>query len=117
MQNLKSGLLLRVSYRVPSHHIHEYERIFWRQIMPLAQEKELHLLGIWKSLVGEVGEFLELWQFRSLAEFETKWPSLLEDSRFQELLRTTGPMVKEENFSLFEPALAKPGTRNSRRLV
>lgn len=117
MQNRKDTLLLRVSYRVPSYHIAEYERIFQQQVVPLAAEKGLRLVGIWKSLVGDVGEFFELWEFSSLTEFEIKWPSLLEDSRFQELLRTTGPMVKDESFSLFQPILSKPGLPDGRRLV
>ncbi|HLU99630.1 MAG TPA: NIPSNAP family protein [Acidobacteriota bacterium] len=117
MQSQTNGFLLKVSYRIAIHQMPQYEQLFQQQVLPLIREKKLRLLGIWKTLVGDVGEYLELWQFDSLGEFEVKWPSLLEDPRFQELVRTTGPMVKDENFTLLQPVLKKPAPKNSGRLV
>lgn len=81
----------------------EFEHIFEEQIVPLVQEYKLRLQGIWRTLVGEVGEYLELWEFTSLAEFEVEWRKFFADVRLQEVFKTTGPMVEGEKFTLLEP--------------
>lgn len=100
-----AAILLRVSYRVRVHETEVFERIFQEEIVPLIEEHELRFLGIWKTLVGNVGEFLELWEFDSLAEFENRWPVLLQDPRLQAVFEKTGPMVEDESFSILQPAL------------
>jgi hypothetical protein len=96
-------ILLRVTYRLRAHQMAQFERIFNEQIMPLAQEYKLHCNGLWRTLVGEVGEYMELWEFASLTEFEEQWRKLLADNRLQEIFQTTGPMIEDEKFILLEP--------------
>lgn len=98
-------VLLKVSYRVRAHHVPQFERIFEKQILPVVESHHLKFLGIWRSLVGNAGEYLELWEFESTADFDRRWRRLMRDVRLREILKTTGPMVEEENFALFEPAL------------
>lgn len=98
-------IFLKVSYRVRAHQVDEFERIFAATVLPVAREHRLTLLGIWKTLVGPVGEYLELWVFESVQDFEDRWPAFLRDPRLQEAFKTTGPMVEEENFMLLTRAL------------
>lgn len=55
--------------------------------------------------MGNAGEFLELWEFASVADFEKRWKALLSDSRLQEIFQSTGSMVENESFALLEPVL------------
>lgn len=102
-------VLLKVTYRLRAHQMAEFEGIFAEQIMPLVQAHGLHLGGIWRTLVGEVGEYMELWEFVSLAEFDEQWRKLLSDPRLLEIFQVTGPMVEDEKFILMEPVVtSKP---------
>lgn len=96
-------VLLRITYRVRAHNMLSYEQLFSSQVMPLIRALDFCFLGIWKTLVGEAGEYLELWEFESLAEFEKKWKQLMADPRLLQIFESTGPMVEDENLSLFEP--------------
>ena len=83
---------------------------FWTQEgskdQPLIRAHGLNFLGLWRSLVGEAQEYLELFQFESLADFEIRWRALGADPRLQKIFATTGPMVEEERFALFDQVLA-----------
>ncbi len=96
-------ILLKVTYRVRAHQMGQFETIFQEEILPLVAEHELRFKGIWRTLVGNAGEYLELWQFESSADFERRWKALFADPRLQRIFETTGPMVEDENFSLLEP--------------
>lgn len=96
-------VLLKITYRLRAHHMAEFEQIFQAQIMPLAQAYQLHCQGLWRTLIGDVGEYMELWEFASLAEFDVQWRKLFADVRLQEIFKTTGPMVEGEKFALLEP--------------
>lgn len=109
-------VLLKVTYRLRAHHITEFERIFAEQIMPLVQAHGLCFEGIWRTLVGEVGEYMELWEFASLTEFDEQWRKLLSDPRLLEIFQITGPMVEGEKFTLLEPVLGNEPTISRNRL-
>jgi len=96
-------VVLKVSYRVPVNHMAEFEKILVNQVLPLAEDIGIDLKGVWKTLVGNAGEFLELWEFDSMAEFETKWKELLAHPELQKVFEITGPVVRDESFALFEP--------------
>jgi len=85
------------------HEAAAFEAALVGEVLPLAVELGLNPIGVWKSVVGKVGEYLELWQFESLAEFEDRWAALMNHPRFQQITQRTGPMVEEEQSSLFEP--------------
>ncbi len=101
-------ILLRVTYRVRAHHMADFERIFAERVLPLVKERKLAFRGIWRTLVGNAGEYLELWEFASMADFDRDWSGLLGDPRLQEIFKTTGPMVEDENFSLLQPLFKPP---------
>lgn len=97
-----STIWLRVTYRVRTDQIAEFQKILLGEVLPLAEELEIRRPLVWKTLVGNAGEFLELWQFTGLQDYESKFRLLLDHPRLQEILRRTGPMVLDENFSLLD---------------
>ncbi len=99
-------LILRVSYRVRLHQIVEFEETFRNRLMPLIADHRLQFRGLSRTLVGNAGEYMELWEFASAADFEDSWKRLMEDPRLAEIFSTTGPMVENENYALFEPVIA-----------
>jgi len=98
-------LLLRVTYRLRAHHVADYERIFAEGTLPVIRAHGLNFLGIWRTLIGDAQEYLELFEFESLADFETRWRSLSSDPRLREIFAVTGPMVEDEKFAVFDPVL------------
>lgn len=97
-------ILLRITYRLRAHHMAKFEQIFDQQIIPLALAHQLQLWGIWRTVVGEVGEYMELWQFASMADFDLRWNQFLKVPQLLEIFETTGPMVEGERFTLLESA-------------
>lgn len=102
-------ILLKISYKLRAHHVAEYDRAFAEQTAPLIREHGFRFWGIWRSVVGDAQEYLELWEFDSIAEFDEKWRKLAADPRLQEIFKVTGPMVEDEKLTLFEPSL--PGEK------
>lgn len=96
-------IVLKVSYRVRAHHMTQYEELFAERVMPLIREHQFRFRGIWKTIVGDAGEYLELWEFDSMPEFAEKWKQLMNDPRLLEVFQSTGPLVEGENLALFEP--------------
>ncbi|MFN7946930.1 MAG: NIPSNAP family protein [Blastocatellia bacterium] len=98
-------VLLRITYRLRAHHMPQFEKIFAEEITPLIREHGLQFKGIWRTVVGSVGEYMELWDFDSVADFDERWRSLIGDARLQLIFERTGPMVEDEKWSLMEAAL------------
>lgn len=96
-------VLLKVTYRLRAHHMLQFERIFNSEIMPVVREHGLKFKGLWRTVVGEVGEYMELWEFDSMAEFDERWRGLFTDPQLLKVFETTGPMVEGERFTLLEP--------------
>lgn len=96
-------ITLQVTYQVPAHHTTEFEEIFFGRVLPLARTLGLTLSGFWRTVVGRAGSYLELWEFNSISEYESKWKALLGHPEFQEIFKLTGPMVEGETFCLLEP--------------
>jgi len=96
-------VLLRITYRLQAHNVHKFEVILLDEIIPLVQKMGIHRPTIWKCFVGEAGEFMELWEFESMADFEEKWRRLMALPRLHKIFQVTGPMVQDERFALFDP--------------
>ena len=98
-----ASLVLRVIYRVRSQNLDQFEDLLITQVLPLADSLGLRPSGIWKTVVGRVGEYTEHWEFTSPEEFHQKWRRLMLHPRFREIVAITGAMVEEEVFALQEP--------------
>jgi hypothetical protein len=95
-------ILLKISYKLRAHHVAQYDRIFAERTLPLIKEHGFRFQGIWRTIIGDAQEYLEIWEFDSVAEFDEKWRKLMTDPRLQEIFEVTGPLVESENLSLFE---------------
>ena len=108
-------VLLKISYKLRAHHVAEYDRTFAERTLPLIREHGFRFWGIWRTIVGDAQEYLELWEFDSIVEFDEKWRKLASDPRLQEIFKITGPMVEDEKLTLFEPSLPDAAMISMRR--
>ena len=99
---------LHVTYVLEAQDVARFEALFAESFLPIILEHGLDPVGMFKTLVGRAGELTEIWRFESLADYERKWKTLISDPRVAELLKTTGPMVKEETFKLMESVAFLP---------
>jgi antibiotic biosynthesis monooxygenase (ABM) superfamily enzyme len=99
-------VLLKISYKLRAHHVAEYEHTFATQTLPLIREHGFRFWGIWRTIVGDAQEYLEIFEFDSVADFDARWRALAADPRLQEIFKVTGPLVEDERLFLFEPALS-----------
>ena len=76
---------------------------FRDEIIPLVEDHGLKLRAFFRTLVGPMGEYTELWDFESVAQFETQWHQVMQDSRLAGIFERTGPMVEDEQLRLLEP--------------
>jgi hypothetical protein len=95
-------IYLHVTFHLEAHDVQRFETFYEKEFLPVILEHGFVPVGIFKTLVGRAGEMTEIWKFASLADYESKWKSLMNDPRLQQIFETTGPMVKEENFKLLE---------------
>ena len=93
---------LHVTFTIEAHNSDRFEAFYEETFWPLIKEHGFQPVGIYRTLVGVAGEITEIWRFDSLSDYETKWKSLMDDSRLKEIFKTTGPMVKQESFKLME---------------
>ena len=96
-------VLLRITYRLQAHNIEAFEKALKDEILPLIQELGIKAPAVWRTFLGDAGEYMELWEFESFTDFEQKWRKLTSNPRLHEIFQTTGPMVLDEKFSLFDP--------------
>jgi len=99
-------VLLKISYKLRAHHVAEYEHTFATQTLPLIRAHGLRFWGIWRTIIGDAQEYLEIFEFDSVTDFDTRWRALAADPRLQEIFKITGPLVEDERLTLFEPAIA-----------
>ena len=97
-------IFLAVTFAVPAHQIETYERIFRDEFLPLLGRHGFRSVGIWKTLVGRAGEYLEIWEFDDAADYERRWSALASDEAVKEILSRTGSLVQNEEFRLLERA-------------
>lgn len=98
-------IVLKISYKLRAHHVAEYDKTFAERTLPLIREHKLGFKGIWRTIVGDAQEYLEIWEFDSMADFEEKWTRLMNDPKLIEIFKVTGPMVDDENLSLFKSVI------------
>ena len=99
---------LMVRFTVGLHHMAEYERIFSGEFLPVIRGHGFEMVATFKTLVGEAGEYWELWRFSDLADFQSKWKGLFEDPRTSKIIERTGPLVRGEVSRLLSAAPFSP---------
>ena len=101
-------LYLMVRFNVPLHETGRYETIFAGEFLPLIREHGIEMVGTFKTLVGEAGEYHELWRFADAADFDRKWKALFADPRVGRIVERTGPLVHGESSRLLTAASFSP---------
>jgi len=97
-------LYLHVTFIVAADAIEEYETIFRDEFLPRILAHGIRPVGIWKTMVGRAGEFIELWEFDDAAEYERRWKALGADEAVRRIMKRTGPLVTNEELRLLEAA-------------
>src|SRR5262249_50103935 len=94
---LEAALIyLTVTFTIAAHQIEEYEKIYREEFLPTILAHGFRPVGIWKTVVGRAGEFLEMWEFQDAADFERRWKALADDPAVRNVLLKTGPLVANE---------------------
>jgi len=93
---------LQVTFHLEAQDVKRFETFYAAEFLPVILEHGFHAVGIFTTLVGPAGEVTEIWRFDDLSDYERKWKALMEDPRVEEILETTGPIVKGERFKLME---------------
>ena len=88
---MNSKYLLRVQYRLRAHDMASFEKILISQVVPLAEELGLNLSGVWRSFIGNAGEYIEHWEFDSMDDLEKGLEENDRSSRAAEDLRNYRP--------------------------
>lgn len=94
------NIVLKVTYVIEAHNEDEFEEILQDEVIPLAENLGIELGGLYKTVIGNAGEFVELWLFEGLSDYEKKWSLLVNHPSLKEIFKRTGPMVKHEKFQL-----------------
>ena len=95
-----SKYILRVTYKIKAHEISTFQEILENEVIPLVGSLGIKLVGCYQTTVGSVGEFMEIWEFDSLSEFEEKWNNLMNHPELLKIFEVTGPMVQDETFTI-----------------
>jgi NIPSNAP len=59
-------------YTIPPRKMGEFIEVFDRMAMPILLQTLGHPLGFWTSLVGPLNQFVHLWGYDSLADYEAR---------------------------------------------
>jgi antibiotic biosynthesis monooxygenase (ABM) superfamily enzyme len=94
---------LHVTFTVRAHHCSRYEELFRTLFLPILARHGFRSLGIWRTMVGDAGRYVEIWEFDSVEDYADKWRAMSRDPETASVLQQTGPLVENETFSLLEP--------------
>jgi hypothetical protein len=94
------NIVLKVTYVIEAHNEDEFEEVLQNEVIPLAEKLGIELGSLYKTVIGTAGEFVELWLFDNLTDYEKKWSLLINHPKIKEIFKRTGPMVKNEKFQL-----------------
>jgi hypothetical protein len=59
-------------YTIPARKMSEFIEVFERMAMPILLETLGHPLGFYTSIVGPLNQFVHLWGYDSLADYEAR---------------------------------------------
>lgn len=59
-------------YTIPPRRMNEFIEVFERMAMPILLETLGHPLGFYTSVVGPLNQFVHLWGYDSLADYEAR---------------------------------------------
>lgn len=86
------------TYTIAMRKMPEFIEVFDRLAMPVLLRTLGHPLGFHTSLIGPQNQFVHLWGYESLAEYEARGARRDSDPDWPEYLAVSGPLiVAQEN--------------------
>lgn len=91
-------------YTVVPRKMGEFIEVFDRLAMPILLETLGHPLGFWTSLVGPQNQFVHLWGYDSLADYETRCRARDSHPDFPAYLAASGHLIVTQETRLIRAA-------------
>lgn len=91
-------------YTVAPRKMGEFIEVFDRLAMPILLETLGHPLGFWTSLVGPQNQFVHLWGYDSLADYETRCRARDSHPDFPAYLAASGHLIVTQETRLIRAA-------------
>lgn len=101
---MNKALVDHRTYTIAPRKMGEFIEVFDRLAMPILLETLGHPLGFWTSLVGPQNQFVHLWGYDSLADYEAR--CLVRDSHpdFPAYLAASGHLIVAQETRLIRAA-------------
>lgn len=94
-------------YTIQLRKMGEFIEVFDRLAMPLLLETLGHPLGFWTSLVGPQNQFVHLWAYDSLADYEQRCRARDTHPHFARYLAASGHLIVAQETRLIRRAMLR----------
>lgn len=96
----KKSLVDHRTYTIAMRKMPEFLEVFNRMAMPILLESLGHPIGFWTSMVGPQNQFVHLWGYEDLADYERR--SSIRDAhpRFAAYLQASGHLITAQETRL-----------------
>lgn len=91
-------------YTIAPRKVGEFLEVFDRLAMPILLETLGHPLGFWSSLVGPQNQFVHLWGYDSLADYEARCRARDSHPDFPAYLAASGHLIVAQETRLIRAA-------------
>lgn len=91
-------------YTIVPRKMGEFIEVFDRLAMPILLETLGHPLGFWTSLVGPQNQFVHLWGYDSLADYEARCRARDSHPDFPAYLAASGHLIVAQETRLIRAA-------------
>jgi hypothetical protein len=91
-------------YTIQLRKMNEFIEVFDRLAMPILLETLGHPLGFYTSLVGAQNQFIHLWAYDSLADYETRCRARDTHPDFPKYLAASGHLISAQETRLIRRA-------------
>jgi hypothetical protein len=95
-------------YTIALRKMPEFLEVFNRLAMPVLMETLGHPLGFWTSLVGPQNQFVHLWGYDSLADYERRCQARDTHPDFPAYLAASGHLITAQETRLIRAAVLGP---------
>ncbi|MBS0407352.1 MAG: NIPSNAP family protein [Proteobacteria bacterium] len=92
------------TYTIALRKLPEFLEVFDRLAMPLLMETLGHPLGFWTSFVGPQNQFVHLWAYRDLADYERRCRARDTHPDFPAYLQASGHLITAQHTQLIRAA-------------
>lgn len=114
MTNLPLPLVDHRVYTIRLRKMNEFIEVFDRLAMPLLLQTLGHPIGMYLSQVGPLNQFVHLWAYRDLADYEQRCKARDTHPDFPAYLSASEQLITAQETRLIRavdlPSLRHPGT-------